>query len=206
MAARSSRVTVCPECDWVVQLPRSPSERRLRCPRCRALLWRGERDPRALLPWIATAWLLWFASGIEPLAQLELLGRTTEVTLWTLAAALAAAHEGGLAAVVAVTTVVAPVTLLATYTWLLLPLWRRRPVPGIRTLLRYAHWHRHWAMLDVFLLGVVVAAVKLGGMARLLPRGSLLAFVAFTVILAVIHWRFDWERFREEWLQCVRAE
>lgn len=198
----NGNVTVCPECDLVVRLPGQQMRGRTRCPRCGAVVWQGGAPLATLLPWVVTAWVLWFASGITPLAQLELLGQVTEVTLWTLAVALLRAHEGGLAAVVAVTTVLAPLTLLMTFTWLLFPLWRRRAVPGIPLLLRYAHWHRHWAMLDVFLLGVVVAAVKLGDMARLLPGFSLWAFVGFTVSLAVIQSLFDWDRYRAEWLAC----
>lgn len=200
-----AEVVVCPECDLVTRLPKPLRGKRAYCPRCGAVVWRSGVPFRALLPWVVTAWVLWFASGVQPLAQLELFGQVTEVTLWTLAAALARGHETGLAAIVSVTTVFAPLALLLTYTWLLVPLWRRRTVPGIRLLLRYAHWHRHWAMLDVFLLGVVVAVVKLGDMARLLPGLSLWAFVGFTVSLAVIHALFDWDRYRAEWLACHRV-
>jgi paraquat-inducible protein A len=55
-----------------------------------------------------------------------------------------------------------------------------------------------WAMLDVFLLAVLVAVVKLSGWAQILPGTGLLAFTAMVVLTMLASAAFDpkliWER------------
>jgi paraquat-inducible protein A len=45
---------------------------------------------------------------------------------------------------------------------------------------------RPWGMVEVFLLGVLVAIVKLGSMAQVIPGAALWAFVGLTVLLTVV--------------------
>jgi paraquat-inducible protein A len=45
---------------------------------------------------------------------------------------------------------------------------------------------RPWGMVEVFLLGVLVAIVKLSAMARVIPGPALWAFVGLTVLLTVL--------------------
>ncbi len=55
-----------------------------------------------------------------------------------------------------------------------------------------------WAMLDVFLLAVLVALVKLGEIATILPGPGLVAFTAVVVLTMLASASFDprsiWER------------
>jgi paraquat-inducible protein A len=55
-----------------------------------------------------------------------------------------------------------------------------------------------WAMLDVFLLAVLVALVKLNSMAKVLPGPGLVAFTAMVVLTMLASAAFDpkqiWER------------
>jgi paraquat-inducible protein A len=55
-----------------------------------------------------------------------------------------------------------------------------------------------WAMLDVFLLAVLVALVKLSGWAKVVPGPGLLAFSAMVVLTMLASAAFDpkliWER------------
>ena len=45
---------------------------------------------------------------------------------------------------------------------------------------------RPWGMIEVFLLGVLVAIVKLSSMATVVPGPALWAFVALTVLLTAV--------------------
>ena len=55
-----------------------------------------------------------------------------------------------------------------------------------------------WAMLDVFLLAVLVALVKLSSWAKILPGPGLLAFTAMVVLTMLASAAYDpkliWER------------
>ena len=58
--------------------------------------------------------------------------------------------------------------------------------PGVKILLRLMQIVRPWGMVEVFLLGVLVALVKLSNMAAVLPGVALWAFGALTVLLTVV--------------------
>jgi len=48
-----------------------------------------------------------------------------------------------------------------------------------------------WAMLDVFLLAVLVALVKLGDLARVIPGPGLIAFTGVVVLTMLASQSFD---------------
>jgi len=58
--------------------------------------------------------------------------------------------------------------------------------PGVRLLLRLMQMVRPWGMVEVFLLGVLVALVKLSNMANVLPGVALWSFAALTILLTVV--------------------
>jgi len=58
--------------------------------------------------------------------------------------------------------------------------------PGVRKLLHLMQYVRPWGMIEVFLLGVLVALVKLSNIANVLPGVALWAFAALTIVLTVV--------------------
>jgi paraquat-inducible protein A len=58
--------------------------------------------------------------------------------------------------------------------------------PGVKILLRLMQIVRPWGMVEVFLLGVLVALVKLSNMAAVVPGVALWAFGALTILLTVV--------------------
>jgi len=71
---------------------------------------------------------------------------------------------GSLAALVFLTTVVAPLLQIVTLLYVLIPLRRRRRAPGQNAVLRVLTRVRPWNFLEVFMLGALVcvgAAVEL---------------------------------------------
>jgi paraquat-inducible protein A len=61
----------------------------------------------------------------------------------------------------------------------------RRPA-GFALLVRVMQSLRPWGMIEVFLLGVLVAIVKLSSMATVVPGPALWAFMALTVMLTAV--------------------
>jgi paraquat-inducible protein A len=72
--------------------------------------------------------------------------------------------------------------------WLLVPLqWGRgQRVAGFAPLVRAMQALRPWGMVDIFLLGVLVAIIKLSSMATVLPGPALWAFMVLTVLLTLV--------------------
>lgn len=62
-----------------------------------------------------------------------------------------------------------PMLQLSVLLWVLGPLSRGREPLGFRTAMRLLGFLRPWCMVPVFLLGVLVAVVKLAGMAAVTP-------------------------------------
>ena len=83
--------------------------------------------------------------------------------------------------------------------YLLVPLKLNRPVPrhAIRTLRLLRHV-APWGMLEIFMLGILVALVKLGKMATIVPGISVFAFGLLVLVMAAAISALDppmlWER------------
>lgn len=69
--------------------------------------------------------------------------------------------------------------------------------PGFKLCMRAVEALRPWSMLEVCLLGAMVAVFKLGGMLHVLPGAGLLGLLLLSVLLTVIARR----DIRELWTQ-----
>ena len=81
----------------------------------------------------------------------------------------------------------------------------REPAPRwIGTLLRYNGTTQTWSMIEVMMLGVLVALVKITDYARVIPGTALFLLGALVVVLAAMQVSFEprevWERI--EWAEA----
>ncbi|APW36701.1 paraquat-inducible membrane protein A [Rhodoferax koreense] len=179
---------ICDGCDAVYRrVPLRPREV-ARCPRCATELERHTgTQHRRILP-LALASLVMFAiANLFPIAEIELRGLRSQTTLVGAVAALGGEGMSLVALLVLATTLLFPLVQLLILLWLLVPLqWHRRRVAGFAPLVRLMQMLRPWGMVEVFMLGVLVAIVKLTSLATVLPGPALWAFVALTVLLTVV--------------------
>ncbi len=125
-------------------------------------------------------------------------GRITETTLVSGVIDLYQQDKPEVAALVLFTIVLAPLCQIALLLYVLLPLrWSRVPwqLPTAFRLLRHI---QPWSMMEVFIIGILVATVKLMGMASIVPGLALWSFVLLMLSLAGAVSSFDpeavWER------------
>ncbi len=184
-----SSLIVCHACDLVQRLERPDAPARLRCARCRAELWRrsGARRDQALAL-CATALLLLGPSLSYPLMSMSLEDATRATTLPGAASALFLQGYPVLGSLVLVTAILVPLVQLLALSYVLASLAWRASAPGAQALLRLLALLRPWAMSEVFLLGALVALVKLAGLAQVLPGIALACYAAFMVVLAALAW------------------
>ncbi|RYZ11985.1 MAG: paraquat-inducible protein A, partial [Comamonadaceae bacterium] len=90
------------------------------------------------------------------------------------------------ALLVLATTLLFPLMQLGILFYLLVPLLQRRRPAGFAFLVRALQSLRPWGMIEVFLLGVLVAVVKLSGMATVVAGPALWAFIGLTVLLTSV--------------------
>ena len=179
-------MVVCEGCDAVYRKAELRAREVARCPRCGTELARhpGAQQQR-ILPLTVASLVLFVIANIFPIVEIELQGRRSQTTL--LGAVLALNSEGMslVAMLVTATTLLFPLLQLCILFYLLVPM-ARPGRPGFSLLVRMMQSLRHWGMIEVFLLGVMVAIVKLSSIATVLPGPALWAFIGLTVLLTSV--------------------
>ncbi|EJL80348.1 putative paraquat-inducible protein A [Variovorax sp. CF313] len=178
---------VCPGCDAVYS--RTPLQPRdvAHCPRCGTELDRHPgRQEHRILPLTVACLIMFAIANLFPIVEIELQGLRSQTTLAGAVVALGAEGMSVVALLVLATTILFPFLQLCILAYLLVPLSRERRPGGFALLVRLMQSLRPWGMIEVFLLGVLVAIVKLSSMATVVPGAALWAFMALTVMLTVV--------------------
>jgi paraquat-inducible protein A len=182
-----SSVIVCPSCDLAHRVSAAPASEGTRCARCRAPLQRPENgNIDTAIALAICALVLFFFSNAYPLVTIQVNGTTRATTLLGAAFAVYTQGHAGLAALVLMTTVVGPFLQIATLLYLLLPLRRAREAPGQNTIFRLLAQVRPWTFVEVFMLGVLVALVRLSAYALVIPGIALWSCGLLMLTLAAL--------------------
>jgi paraquat-inducible protein A len=180
-------VVICPACDLAHRANNAPVTERTRCVRCHALVQRRENRPiDAAIALAATALVLFFLSNAYPLVAIDYNGTTRSATLLDAAAGLYAQGHAALAWLVFITTVLGPLLQIAILLYVLIPLRRKRQAPGQNTVYRLLTQIRRWTFVEVFMLGCLVALVRLSGYAEVMTGVSLWSCGLLMLTLAAL--------------------
>ncbi len=178
---------VCEGCDAVYQRTLLKEREVARCSRCGTELDRHAGDQqKRILPLTVASLIMFTIANLFPIVEIELRGLRSQTTLAGAVVALSNEGMSLVAMLVLATTILFPLLQLLILLWLLVPLARRERPRGFALLVRTMQSLRPWGMIEVFLLGVLVALVKLSSMATVLPGPALWAFVALTVLLTAV--------------------
>jgi paraquat-inducible protein A len=169
------------------------------CRRCGSTLRRRPRNSlEHTLALALAAAVLFVAANSFPFLAFEMKGRVTQTTLVSGVIDLYDQGKQEIAVLVFITIVAAPLCQIALLLWVLVPLrWDRVPwqLPHAFRLLRHV---QPWSMMEVFIIGILVAIVKLMGMATIVPGLALWSFVLLMLTLAGAVSSFEpeavWER------------
>lgn len=176
----------CHECGLLLRASPLPDGATAKCPRCGAFLFRHRTNSiERSLGLLVAALILFVIAQTFPFMTLKMEGREQLTVL--LQGCLEFYRQGlwPLALLVFFATTAAPLVKMAALLWVLVPLHRgRRPRYGGQVF-RLAQTLRPWAMMEVYLLGVFVAYVKLIDMATL-ELG--IGLFAFGVLILVMSW------------------
>jgi paraquat-inducible protein A len=179
---------VCEHCDAVHRGCPVARDAVLRCRRCGAVLARGHGLPLdGQLALTLGALLTFLIGSLSPIVTLELRGIHAEASL--LQATWLTWLEGQhLVAVLSMATAfVFPLGVILLRLWVLLPLALGRPVWLLAPVLRLLRWMLRWSMVEVFMLGVLVAVVRSAGVTNIVLGAGIFAYIALTVLLTAIH-------------------
>ena len=184
-------IIACRVCGLVQRL-RSPLPRgTLRCARCDTLLWRYKPNSRVRTAALSlAALLLYVPANIYPILRMRYLGRYSESTVWQGVVSLCHHGQFFVAVVVFCASIAVPLLKLLGLFLLVMNWLKRFPRAQTRIYLVISVIGP-WAMLDVFLLAIFVALVKLGAFSNVQPGPGILPFALVVVLTLLASASFD---------------
>ncbi|EPJ9671314.1 TPA: membrane integrity lipid transport subunit YebS [Citrobacter freundii] len=187
----------CPQCDLLFSLPKMRSHQSAYCPRCQAKIRDGRDWSLTRLGAMAVTMLLLmpFAWG-EPLLHIYLLGIRIDANVMQGIWQMTRQGDPITAAMVLFCVAGAPLILVTSIAYL----WFGNILGmNLRPVLLMLEKLKEWVMLDIYLVGIGVASIKVQDYAFLQPGVGLYAFIALVIlsILTLSHLNIEqlWERF-----------
>jgi paraquat-inducible protein A len=188
---REGELIGCHDCGQVHRWRPLGRHERARCTQCRKELYRWQAagpapQPGTMVAITLGAVLVFLIAQGFPIVSLQLEGLTTSVTLLGAVGVLWREQMQIIAALVFFCAIVFPALDLGALLYVSTGLARGRRVPGFDVLLRIMQGARHWAMTEVFMMGILVTVIKMTSLARVVPHPGLFAFGALTLLSALV--------------------
>lgn len=195
----ASPLIACHECGLFLRAPVVPPGGAARCPRCASELYeRKAHDFELPLNLYLAALILFIIANAFPFITFEMEG--LEETSILISGVIEFYRQGfwSLAGLVLLVAILIPLFKIAASLYVLAPLQFGNRSAFAARVFRMVERLRPWAMMEVYLLGVIVAYVKLRDMANLELGPGVFAFVALIIALAwadsALEPRAVWER------------
>jgi paraquat-inducible protein A len=182
--ATTDQLIICEHCDSVYQKVTLAKHQKTLCTRCGGVLQRYNGltvEQRLALTF--TALMLWLFANFYPVMSINLKGVKNSATLWDSVLALSLGPITFIAMVAAIAMIIAPIFQLLLLIWVLGFALSGRRSPGFRFCMRWLETLRPWSMLEVCLLGAMVAVIKLAGLLDVLPGIGLFALAALSLMM-----------------------
>jgi paraquat-inducible protein A len=175
----------CHECDLVHKIPNVPARAAARCIRCGAVLLRAKPNSVDRTIALTLAGIVLFIVACSfPFLAMENAGIVQETALFTGIYNLYNQEMPALATLVLVTCVLVPASQMLGLLYIMIPLKRNRPARYTAPVFRMFLHLQPWGLMEVYLIGILVALVKLGKMATIVPGLSVIAFGMLVFVFA----------------------
>lgn len=196
-------VRACHECDLLQQIPTLGNGEVARCQRCGALLKRVHKNSLdRSLAFAITGLILFLVANLFPLISLKALGVAQHGNLISATVALFDAEMPFLGMLMLFTTILFPLFSLLGTIYVLTTIRLNRITPIVAPLFRFLRSTDAWGMLEIFLLALIVAAVKLVDITEVITGISLYAFILLIITLAILSITLNpddvWDHLRKE--------
>lgn len=180
----SMTIIACHECDLLHrQIPLLPG-RSARCVRCGAKLYRVEsRSIDHTLALTLAAAVLFVLANMFPIIGLQIQSTRNDTSLVSAVHILWNQGMWPVAGLVFFTTFVSPAAVLAIMIHIHLALKRGRIPAGFSLVMRLLRICNPWGMVEVFIIGVIVALVKLTHYGTLIPGIALWSLAVLTLLM-----------------------
>lgn len=200
MTAASASLLSCHSCNLLSKTSGSHGHSHALCPRCGAPL--HQRKTNSLTrTWalVIAAFIFYIPANVLPITVVTSLGHTQADTIMSGVIYFMLTGMWPIALVIFVASVAVPLIKLFVLSFLLISVqrkWKWRPKDRTR-LYRIAEAVGRWSMVDIFVVTILVALVKLGGLATIDagPAATYFAAVVVTTIFAAMSFdpRLIWD-------------
>lgn len=194
MTAASASLLSCHSCNLLSKMSGSHDHGHALCPRCGAPL--HQRKTNSLTrTWALTiaAFIFYIPANVLPITVVTSLGKTQADTIMSGVIYFMMTGMWPIALVIFVASVAVPLIKLFVLSYLLISVQRKsRWRPEDRTrLYRIAEAVGRWSMVDIFVVTILVALVKLGGLASIDAGPAAVYFAAVVVTTMFAAMSFD---------------
>ena len=185
-------IIACPDCDLLQRIPTLPQGGKARCPRCGyTLATRPTHSLELPLALTVTAAIVLIVANTEPLMGMSAVGRHASTTIIGGAYEMWSQGQRITGMIVAFCAVIAPAFYILFMLTVLLAA-RRFPAPSwVGEMLRWAQHLQVWSMLEVMMLGILVALIKIAELATVNPGIGMYAVGALMMLFPAIMVTFD---------------
>ena len=187
-----SSLIACHDCDLLQNKILLGKKQTLKCIRCDAVLSQHKHDSINRTLAFSLSGLVFFTlANVYPFMTFQFEGRAQ---INTLISGVFELFDNGmlqLSILVFLTSILAPLIKLLGMTYILVPLKLNKIPWKMKTVYRGIQALTPWAMLEVYLLGVFVAYVKLADLAEVIPGVALFSFASLILITAAADYSWD---------------
>jgi paraquat-inducible protein A len=184
----------CHSCHLVCQATAVHGKGEMLCPRCGSVL--HQRKPRSLArTWalVIAAFIFYIPANVLPITKVISLGKAQSDTI--MSGVIYFIHTGmwPIALVIFIASIFVPLVKLFILTFLLISVerqWQWRPKDRT-SLYRITEAIGRWSMTDIYVVTILVALVKLGGLATIEAEPGAIFFAAVVVSTMFAAMSFD---------------
>lgn len=181
-------IIACEECDTLSKrIPLAKGEKAL-CVCCGKELYQRPRSLNSSFALVCTALIVFIIANCYPIVIVEMKGSYAETTFLGAVVSMFDIGRPFVGSLILITTFIAPLInlLLLFYVLNVVILKKIRPqffIPAMKSLSAL----KMWAMIDVFIIGILVTLVKLMGMVIVIPGIALWAFALLSVLMVMLN-------------------
>lgn len=174
----------CHECDLVQDVGKMPAKGKALCPRCGAVVAQAlPNSVNRTLAWTVAAIVLYCVAISFPFLAMRSGSIVQETALLSGMHQLYLQGKYALASLVLVTCLVVPVIQMGVLLAVFIPIKCNLRAPYAMPVFRLLHHCRPWSMMEIYMLGILVAMVKLAKMATIVPGVAVFAFACLVVVM-----------------------
>ena len=199
MMNMQEKLGACPCCGMVHTLPAVDARSLACCVRCRSVIRSGvhPRSVSRASAFALAALILYPLAMLLPVMQIERFGYVSDASIWSGMVGLLAEGHWFVGGVVLLFSVIGPVGKLGLL-FVLCAGCRRVPNRDRARAYKLVVFIGKWGMVDVFLVAVLVAVVKLGDVVTVTPGPGVMVFGAVVILSLIASSVFEPEAIWEE--------